>query len=107
MIFGINDIYSELCTIGETKRKVLPSWLKDELEKIEAKKQKEVEKGKVAKEKQRNKEGRANWRDEIESDEEEERKREDKKRSSKKSYRRKSPSPKRVSVIICSLIFVN
>ena len=81
---------------GEAKRKVLPAWLRDELEKMEARRQKELEKEKEAKERGA-REGHTSWRDEIDSEEEEDGKKEEKKGWAKRSYRQKSPSPKTVS----------
>jgi hypothetical protein len=63
---------------GESKRKAIPSWLREELEKMERKRQKEMEK--EARENARlegEREQRAAWRDELDSgDEDEERRRE-------------------------------
>lgn len=84
------EIHIILFYPGEAKRKVLPAWLKEELEKMEAKRQKELQKEQVAQERQSG-EGRATWRDEIESDEEEAGKKEEKKGWSKRSYRQQSP----------------
>ena len=69
---------------------------------MEAKRQKELEKEKEAKEKG-GREGRATWRDEIDLEEEEDGKKEEKKGRAKRSYRQKSPSPKRVSFTLSPL----
>lgn len=63
---------------GESKRKALPSWLREELEKMERKKRKEMEKEALEKARlEGEREQRAAWRDELDSgDEEEDRRRE-------------------------------
>ena len=92
--------------LGDTKRKALPLWLREALEKMERDKQKKLEKeSKEAERKSKGEgEGRPTWRDELEVDEEE---REQKARDweepggrLKRSYRFHSKSPKEVSVLV-------
>ena len=102
---------------GESKRKALPLWLREELEKMERKKQKQM--AKEAEEAMRRGEERGDrpkWRDELNSDEEDEEgrrnkiKRErtespvsEKKSWSHRSYRHSSSkSPARVSTCTCT-----
>ena len=61
---------------GESKRKAIPSWLREELEKMERKRRKEMEKEALEKARlEGEREQRAAWRDELDSGEEEEERR--------------------------------
>ena len=63
---------------GESKRKAIPSWLREELEKMERKRRKEMEKEALEKARlEGDREHRAAWRDELDSGEEEEERRKD------------------------------
>ena len=64
------------CLLGESKRRTLPLWLREELEKLEIKKQKEEEKAKREGGRGEREEGQPKWREELEDEEEEKRERE-------------------------------
>ena len=87
-----------LLTAGETKRKTLPSWLREELEKMEHQRQKKLEKeAKDAARRERR--SRPTWRDEL--DEEEEKEEGGERHRSSRSYRyshSKSPNTNKVCV---------
>ena len=85
-----------LSSAGETKRKTLPSWLREELEKMEHQRQKKLEKeAKDAARRERR--SRPTWRDEL--DEEEEKEEGGERHRSSRSYRyshSKSPNTNKV-----------
>lgn len=87
-----------LLTAGETKRKTLPSWLREELEKMEHQRQKKLEKeAKDAARRERR--SRPTWRDEL--DEEEEKEEGGERHRSSRSYRyshSKSPNTNKVCI---------
>ena len=84
---------------GESKRKTLPSWLREELEKMERQRQKKAEK--EAKEAARREQSdRPTWRDELDEEEETEEGRE--RHRATRSYRySRSKSPNKVCDVVC------
>lgn len=92
---------------GETKRKALPLWLREALEKMEREKQKKLEKESKAGTRRKDSEGdgRPTWREELESEEEEKEKKgrewEEPGGKLKRLYRFHSKSPHEVRVSSC------
>ena len=97
--FRSTPVSSVFLPPGESKRKTLPSWLREELEKVERQRQKKLEK--EAKEAARREQsGRPTWRDELDEEEEMEEGRE--RHRVTRSYRySRSKSPNKVCGVVC------
>ena len=98
-VFALNLFQVVFLPPGESKRKTLPSWLREELEKVERQRQKKLEK--EAKEAARREQsGRPTWRDELDEEEEMEEGRE--RHRVTRSYRySRSKSPNKVCGVVC------
>lgn len=79
------------CSTGETRRRGLPLWIREQLEKLERQKVKELER-EAQEAARRDHTSHASWRTELEEEEEEE-EMERRRRKSRGSLKRREPSP--------------